>query len=217
MSSLALLASVSENSSIAIVAANLESHQILEIILPCLQLSHLLQRRSLRLSTSLAPVLHPPIQHSLPPRTHQARPKEDPPQPLLGRHRPMLQSCLAKARQSRRLPRMASVLPIRMLFQLCLFFLHLSTFHSSICYHHQHVAATNVPSYSCSQHAQTTAWPAQDHSEEGATFFARSTCYLEAQAAKAGPVLEYVPEPSCDDITAVSTVDGKRKWRARHG
>ncbi|KAK4697029.1 hypothetical protein P7C71_g985, partial [Lecanoromycetidae sp. Uapishka_2] len=54
------------------------------------------------------------------------------------------------------------------------------------------------------------------NSEEGTTFIARGAGYLEAQAAKARPVLEYVPEPRGHVIKAISTVDSKRKWSS-HG
>lgn len=82
----------------------------------CLQLSHLSQRRSLRLHPKLARVLlSRAFQPLLLPHTHLRQPSESLHQPPPEPHLPTLLLCLVKLRQSRKLPRMGNVHPIRKL------------------------------------------------------------------------------------------------------
>lgn len=170
----------------------------------CLQLSHLSQRRSLRLHPNLARAPSPAFQPSLLPHTLLLRPsaglRQPPPEP----RRPTRPLCLVKLRQSRKLPRRGNVHPTRKLS------------FSSVFTNLHHAVATNVPS-SFSHHVQRKAWAAQDYCEEGATFIARSARCLQTQAKETGLVFKYFPKPDCHVVEAVCALDSKRERRFGHG
>ena len=175
---------------------------------PCLQLSHLSQRRSLRLHPNLARAPSPPFQPSLLPHTHLLQPSEGLHQPPPGPRRPTLLFCLVKLRQSKRLPQRGNVHPIRKLsfssaLPICTTNLH-------------HVAATNIPS-SFSHRVQRKAWTAQDYREEGAAFITGSASYLQTQAEETGLVIKHLSKPDCHVIKAIGTLNSERERRVSHG